>query len=59
LAYYGFLEAKFEKMCATAPDCVRRSLGTEDFEKCDFEGKRFLNVSPEIVSQLFQSLDPL
>lgn len=34
-------------------------LGAEDFEKRDLESERFLNVAPEIVSQLFQSLDPL
>src|SRR6267143_6262876 len=31
--------------------------GTEDFEECDLKRKRFLNIAPKIVSQLFQSLN--
>src|SRR2546428_2374056 len=36
---------------------LKKISGTEDFEKGDFEGERFLNIATEIVPQFFQPLD--
>src|SRR6266581_6844243 len=35
-----------------------RASGTEDLQKRDLEGERFLNVAAEVVPQFFQTLNP-
>src|SRR6266478_819144 len=35
-----------------------RASGTEDIQKRDLEGERFLNVAAEVVPQFFQTLNP-